>query len=210
MTEYYEPTLQALVDVAVEYGIPPHVHFTQWHIMADAQFEALKAIGLRPGHTLLDMGCGMGRLATKACQYLDAGNYAGIDGDPNYIEICRRLLEPVNKPFQLLFNRDFEFDRFDMKFDYGIAQSVFTHLSDEQVSRCIVNLKGVMKTGARFLFSYIPQTLPIGFVYEGSYPMLHPTHQDAAFFAAQAEAHGLTFRDLDIPHPSQRWAELVF
>ncbi|WP_262692946.1 class I SAM-dependent methyltransferase [Kordiimonas aestuarii] len=210
MSEMYEPSLQTLVDIAAEHGIPPHVHFTQWHVMADAQFDALLTIGLKPEHALLDMGCGMGRLATKTVQYLAAGHYAGIDGDEIYIGICRHLLEPVNKPFQLLFNRDFEFERFGMMFDYGIAQSVFTHLSDAQVTLCIKNLKAVMQKGARFLFTYIPQTLPIGFVYEGSYPMLHPTHQDAGFFAAQAENHGIKFQDLDIPHPSQRWAELVF
>src|SRR5262249_40500490 len=49
------------------------------------EFDLLRGEGLAPAHTLLDLGCGNGRLAVHVVPYLRDGAYVGVD-------ISRRLL----------------------------------------------------------------------------------------------------------------------
>lgn len=52
--------------------------------------------GLEPGHRVLDIGCGIGRLALPLTQYLDeAGSYDGVDPVEAGIAWCRNTVTPV-------------------------------------------------------------------------------------------------------------------
>lgn len=206
----YKPSLTEITDIAVSHGMPPMTMFVQWNVMAEAQLKILLDKGLKPEHTLLDFGCGMGRLAVNAIQYLNDGNYAGIDADERYMNICTDLVKPIEKSCQLLLNREFAFEKFNMTFNYGMAQSVFTHLSDDQVRRCVAQLCKVMAKGGCFVFSYIETNYPIGLVYEGEYPLLHPAHQNVGFFQAIAAENSIEFYEIATPHPTQKWAEFRF
>jgi hypothetical protein len=44
----------------------------------------------------------------------------------------------------------FEFPELGQTFDYAIAQSVFTHLPLNSVTRCLVNMGKVLKPGGQF------------------------------------------------------------
>ncbi len=79
---------------------PPELMFC-----GDGDFRAIGAeflerlvrdAGLAPGHRVLDIGCGIGRLAVPMTQYLDdAGSYEGIDPVRAGIEWCRATITPV-------------------------------------------------------------------------------------------------------------------
>ena len=200
-----QPDLQARIDAAVEHNVAPDEYFAIWEEIAGWQLESLKSLGLKPHHRLLDFGCGALRLGLSAIDYLESGNYYGIDAFAPYIAIGRRLAEAagISKSFALLASADFEFDRFGVQFDFGNAQSVFTHMSGDECDRCVAALRRVMKRGGVFFFTYlIGAPLTQGMLYVGAQPMRRFAMTDPEFFAKLAARHGLTFERLDMAHPT--------
>jgi SAM-dependent methyltransferase len=197
--------LQTRIDAAVECNVAPDEYFSIWDEIANWQLSALKAVGLQPRHKLLDFGCGAFRLGLSAIEYLDDGNYFGIDAYEPYIEIGKKLVlaAGIKKKYAALASRDFEFERFATQFDYGNAQSVFTHLSGEECGRCIAALQKVMIPGGSFLFTYlIGAPITRGMLYLGAQPMQRFAGNDPQFFAALASRHGVTFEPIHIKHPT--------
>lgn len=79
---------------------PPELMFC-----GDGDFRAIGAeflerlvcdAGLQPGHRVLDVGCGIGRLALPLSQFLDAdGSYEGVDPVASGIQWCNETITPV-------------------------------------------------------------------------------------------------------------------
>jgi cyclopropane fatty-acyl-phospholipid synthase-like methyltransferase len=197
--------LQTRIDAAVACNVAPDEYFSLWDELGLWQLEALKKTGLLPHHKLLDFGCGAFRLGLFAIDYLDDGNYYGIDAFEPYVEIGRRLVVAggITKQYHAMASRDFAFDRFETVFDFGIAQSVFTHMSGDECERCMAVLKKTMKPGGTFLFTFlIGAPLTRGMMYAGIQAMQRFAMNDPDFFAALASRHGATFERSDIPHPT--------
>lgn len=195
--------LQTRIDAAIECNVAPDEYFSIWDELADWQLDSLKKVGLLPQHKLLDFGCGAFRLGLAAIDYLDDGNYFGIDAYPPYVEIGKKLVvvAGIKKKYSALASKEFEFDKFDAKFDVGNAQSVFTHMSGEECGRCMVALKRVMKPGGVFLFTYlIGAPVTRGMLYLGAQAMQRFSMNEAAFFANLGKPHGVQFESVDIPH----------
>jgi cyclopropane fatty-acyl-phospholipid synthase-like methyltransferase len=195
--------LQTRIDAAVECNVAPDEYFSIWDEIAEWQINALKTIGLLPHHKLLDFGCGAFRLGLSAIEYLDDGNYYGIDAYEPYIEIGKKLVlaAGIKKKYGALASKDFEFEKFGVQFDYGNAQSVFTHLSGEECDRCMAALRKVMVPGGSFFFTYlIGAPLTRGMLYLGAQPMQRFAANDPHFFAALASRHGASFEPVDIKH----------
>ena len=197
--------LQTRIDAAVENNIAPDEYFSLWEEYGVWQLDALKSIGMAPGHRLLDVGCGAMRLGVYAADYLEDGNYFGIDAFAPYIAVARRLAAAagLTKKFSLLTSKEFEFDSFGVKFDFAMAQSVLTHLSGEDCHRCMAAMRKVMKPGGIFTLTYLvgrPTTQ--GFLYGAMQPMRRFAETDPEFFAKLGQAHGAVFERLDMPHPS--------
>src|SRR5438132_12809377 len=99
--------------------------------------------GLRRTDRVLDIGCGIGRVAIPLTHYLDpAASYDGFDIVKRGIEWCRRHITPrhPNFRFHLADLRSseyrargadashFPFPFADDWFDFAFATSLFTHL----------------------------------------------------------------------------------
>jgi cyclopropane fatty-acyl-phospholipid synthase-like methyltransferase len=199
------PDLQARIDAAVEQNIAPDEYFSVWEELGAWQLDSLKSLGLAPRHRLLDVGCGALRFGLSAIEYLNDGNYYGVDAFAPYVAAGRRLAEiaGIAKHYTLLVSRDFEFERFGIEFDFGNAQSVFTHLSGDECDRCMLALRRAMKPGSVFFFTYLigaPATQ--GMLYVGAQPMRRFAMTDPDFFAKLAERHSARFEPLPIVHPT--------
>lgn len=197
--------LQARIDAAVENNLAPDEYFSLWDEFGDWQLDALKSIGLKPQHRLLDFGCGAMRLGLSAIEYLDDGNYYGVDALPAYIAAGHRLaaMAGIKKRYTLSVSSDFALDQFGVDFDFGNAQSVFTHLSGEECDRCMAALRRVMRPGSVFFFTFLIGAPPTqGMFYAGAKPMRRFAMNDPDFFAGLAERHGARFEPLPIPHPT--------
>ncbi|MGC1678244.1 MAG: class I SAM-dependent methyltransferase, partial [Candidatus Binataceae bacterium] len=122
------------------------------------QFALMVALGLREDHTLLDIGCGSlcgGRLFIP---YLLPGGYFGIEPQAWLVEDgfklevgeeLRRLKRPVFR-----YVDDFSLTAFDVLFDFMLAQSVLTHVSQAQLDRCLSQAKLALKPEGLFAASF--------------------------------------------------------
>ncbi len=120
--------------------------------------------GLRPDHKVLDVGCGVGRMAIPLTQYLDAnGRYDGFDIIPQGIKWCKKKIEPKfpNFHFELadVYNKyynphgkfqpsDYKFPYADNTFDFVCLTSVFTHMVTKDLERYLDEISRVLKQGS--------------------------------------------------------------
>ena len=128
-----------------------------WDEIGKVQFNFLLDRGLQPTHPLLDVGCGPLRGGIHFVRYLDVGNYYGVDLSANLIEAGKYELEKAeifNREPHFLVTDKFELHRFAVQFDYALAHSVFTHLPMNQIVRCLVEMKKVLKPTGVFYASF--------------------------------------------------------
>lgn len=172
-----------------------------WEEIGKMQLSFLKSKGLEPQHTLLDLGCGTLRAGRHFGPYLNAENYTGVDVSPKAIEFSRNLVEEEGlseKQPTLILNAagDLKFDNIDGKFDYMIAQSVFTHLPESLIFECFDNLHKVLK--GTFYFT----------IFSGEREQLREkTFQyPIEWFRETVESRGYVFQDCsaDLNHPRKQ------
>lgn len=122
-----------------------------------AQLGILIMHGCKPEHTVLEIGCGALNAGYPIMQYLNAGNYVGID--PNFWTIENSLKVPEVKAVadarKARFGASAEFDAasFGTKFDYVISHSVLSHAAHWQWPQFLKNVDAVLKPGGMILAS---------------------------------------------------------
>lgn len=126
--------------------------------------------GLKPHETVLDAGCGVGRIAVPLTGYLnDQGSYEGFDVGPQGIAWCRdnitsrypnfrfELADIYNahyNPKSKLKAHEYRFPYDDQSFDLVFMASVFTHLLPEDMEHYLGEISRVLKAGGRCVISY--------------------------------------------------------
>jgi len=120
------------------------------------QFDYLVARGLQPHHRLLDLGCGCLRGGVHFVRYLEPGHYYGLDVNASLldagfeVELPRAGLAGRLPRENLLQNGRFEAWRWDVAFDFVLAQSVFTHLPPAEITACLAELASAVAPGGQF------------------------------------------------------------
>jgi GT2 family glycosyltransferase/tetratricopeptide (TPR) repeat protein len=128
-----------------------------WDEVGHLQFNFMKEEGLKPQHTLIDVGCGSMRGGIHFIRYLDEGHYFGIDINASLIAAGKKEImdaELTAKEPHLLVNDKFEMSQLGTSFDFGIAVSVFTHLPMNTIIRCLVEMEKVLKGEATFFATF--------------------------------------------------------
>ena len=129
-----------------------------WDELGRLQLDYLVARGLEPRHYLLDVGCGPLRGGIHFIRYLEAGHYFGIDKRADVLEEARRHELSKHgltaKAPTLAATEKFEFAALGQRFDYAIAQSVFTHLPLNNIIRCLMNIEGALVEDGRFYATF--------------------------------------------------------
>jgi len=139
-----------------------------WDEIGELQFEFLKGEGLRPSHNLLDIGCGSLRGGTHFVRYLDPGKYFGVDINESLlaagyeIELRQAGLQDRLPRQNLRCTGDFDLGVFDVRFDFALAQSLFTHLTFNRIRQCLERLADHMKPGGTFFATFfeLPEGAP--------------------------------------------------
>jgi SAM-dependent methyltransferase len=126
--------------------------------------------GLKPDDRVLDVGCGLGRMAIPLTEYLTSrASYRGFDIVPSGIGWCQQNITPHFPNFQFLhadvFNRhynpagktaarDYKFPFETGRFDFVFLTSVFTHMIPADVSNYLEQIARVMRPGAKCLITW--------------------------------------------------------
>jgi ubiquinone/menaquinone biosynthesis C-methylase UbiE len=135
-----------------------------WDTIGRAELALLRLEGLQPHQTLIDFGCGTGRLAVHAVPALRGGHYIGIDISR---EMLRRLDERLKTlgdgscTVSLVHQPGDTFALPDASADMLCAFSVFTHMEHEDAFRYLRGARRVIKPGGRLVFSCLPMDNPL-------------------------------------------------
>jgi SAM-dependent methyltransferase len=137
-----------------------------WEEMGQLQLDFLVAEGLKPDHAVIDIGCGSLRAGVPLTRYLDPGRYYGIASQETLLEagwtreILPAGLEGKLPRGNLAETGDFDLSGFGIRFDFGIAQSVFTHLPAERLTDCLTACAPWFRPGGRLYVTYFerPET----------------------------------------------------
>jgi hypothetical protein len=137
-----------------------------WDEIGRLQYQFLVGHGLRPSHTLLDIGCGCLRAGIFLIRYLEAANYFGVDLNQSLldagfeIELKESGLQHKLPRKNLLCLAEFEFEPLGRRVDFALAHSLFTHLTFNRIRRCLERMIPVINIGGSLFTTFfeLPET----------------------------------------------------
>ena len=140
-----------------------------YHVVGRRAFRYLSEyVNLQPEMSVLDIGCGCGRLAVPLSSFL-ASEYRGLDVAPDMIDWCRKNISPRNPHFQFdaadiynaLYNpsgsltaETFRLPYESESFDVIVLISVFTHLLPGTVSNYLREASRTLRSNGRILATF--------------------------------------------------------
>lgn len=119
-----------------------------WEELGQLQYDFLREHGLKPFHKLLDIGCGCLRGGLYYIQYLEDGNYYGLDVNNSLIQAGILEVKEVgleDKHPRLLVDDQFRLGNFNENFDFMVSVSLFSHLPMNIIIRCLSQVKKHLK-----------------------------------------------------------------
>ena len=130
----------------------------------------IREAALTPDDTVLDVGCGVGRMAVALTRFLSpTTTYDGFDIVPEGIEWCRAAITARYPHFRFehadIYNEeynphgtlrasDYQFPYEDGSFSFVFLTSVFTHMLPPDVRHYLDEVRRVLKPGGRCLITW--------------------------------------------------------
>jgi len=112
----------------------------------------LEMAALRPGESVLDVGCGTGSLALAAKELAGSeGSVRGIDASPEMIEQARGKAAKRGAPVDFRVAPIEELPFAEGEFDCVLSSFMLHHLPDEVKRAGLAEVRRVLKPGGRFL-----------------------------------------------------------
>lgn len=173
-------------------------------------FNLLTCLGLRQSNSVLDIGCGSLRLGRILIPFLNQKKYCGVEPNEWLIkkgiemELGNDILE-IKTP---IFSSDTSLKDLDktIKFDFIIAQSIFSHAGLNIIEDWIVDTLDHVHSDSIFLSTFLESDEDYkgnDWVYPGCVKFTRET------IIALAKSYGYKTIFLDWFHPRQRWIAWV-
>jgi len=168
------PYLMALDGVDMLRGkrqelIPPrYLNYAGFRGFREAGQEHLRYFkefcGLQPHHRVLDLGCGIGRMAVPLTGYLTTGSYEGLDIVPSGIRWCQKNITSRYSRFRFqvadIHNKqynprgrykpsEYRFPFPNDDFDLVFLVSVFSHLLPNDMEHYVSEISRILRPGGK-------------------------------------------------------------
>lgn len=181
----------------------------EYDLVSAMSFNLLTSCGLRQHHKLLDIGCGSLRLGRLLIPYLNSGGYVGLE--PNKWLVDDGIRYELGSSVVELRKPTFIFDTTlatlapDVRFDYVIAQSIFSHTAPDLLERWIRDVSQCLAQSGVLFATVLEGDIECdqeGWIYPQCVEYrLHTV-------ASMAKKVGLEFEVLNWHHPRQTWCAL--
>jgi ubiquinone/menaquinone biosynthesis C-methylase UbiE len=130
----------------------------RWLALGQMQFDYLVRHGLKPGDRMLEIGCGNLRAGWRFIDYLESGNYYGIDISPDILRaaqdtIIRYGLQAKLPHLTPVADLTFAFLP-EGHFTVVHAHSVFSHSPLEVIDECLAHVGRVLAPEGFFDFTF--------------------------------------------------------
>jgi SAM-dependent methyltransferase len=129
----------------------------EWERRGSFQLALLRELGLPPGATLLDIGCGPIRAGVHFIDFLAPGHYTGVDFNPSFIEAARQIVAGgalAARTPRLEVLADFDFPRLGARYDWLLCFSVLNHCDARQRRDFFDRVPAVMDAGSRLVVTH--------------------------------------------------------
>jgi ubiquinone/menaquinone biosynthesis C-methylase UbiE len=117
--------------------------------------DVLIQSGLRDGMSVLDFGCGSGRVAHALAKKVTLSQYLGTD-------VVQKLLNYAKtktpKNYVFVKHHELSIPAENETFDFAFAFSVFTHLLQAEIYIYLEDIHRTLKPKGRYLFSFLEMT----------------------------------------------------
>jgi len=141
-----------------------------WNPLQTYQIEFLKTMGLKPHHSLLDIGCGPLQGGIKLIDYLEPNQYTGLDlRQKTVTEAYRQVVQHnlVHKNPALIMSDSLgQHELKNRTFDYFWMSQLLYHLSLEQIEALFLQIASQMTRTSVFfgdIIDYKVQADPGGY-----------------------------------------------
>jgi len=165
--------------------------------------------GLQKQHSVVDVGCGSGRLAFQLKDFLE-GPYVGTDVVPELYKYAQRICKRPDWKF--LNAPGLTIPLPDDSADFVCFFSVFTHLLHDESYKYLAEARRVVKPGGKIIFSFLEFAVPSHwFIFQGVLDDIRPDKVLNQFMdrdAIQAWASHLNLNVLDITSGDQLYINL--
>lgn len=170
----------------------------------------MKSVGLKPEHKFLDLGCGCLRGTVNLVDYLNDGNFFGMDVDSGILIKAVERIRGCKNGICLSDISNFDLKSYipdGLKFDYILSVSLLTHLLPDAIKELFHGVSEILKHSGVWYFTIYP--LNDG-AFEGSMAI---AKYNKGYLIEQGAKNGLIIKDIagdyENPCPPPRLIERV-
>jgi SAM-dependent methyltransferase len=151
-----------------------------WNELVQYQFNILTGVGVKPHHSLLDIGCGPLTAGLKLIPYLEPGNYVGVDLRAEPLAEARRLIAKHSlgqKNPTIIQSPSFGGEETSNRsFDFMWMSQLSYHLDDSLMVKLFEQARSRLAAGGTLVFDIMDpdRVLPPGSHWSGFQFHLRP------------------------------------